>query len=110
MWFELFHVSIGWLKCEFCTDLLFNDKYLLKVLAVALPHEFEYTEELEPESTTTTSLSKQQLQLLKEEQNYELKLFSGLKGFFKTRDLDLTEVLKSIRAKKLASRLFDYET
>lgn len=68
MWFELFHVSNGWPKFEFSTDLFFNDKYLLTLLAVALPKEFEYVDEVEYAAASgSLSHTKQQLHKLKDE-------------------------------------------
>ena len=39
-WFELFHVSNKCENYEFTSDTLFDDMYLLQVLAFGIPNEF----------------------------------------------------------------------
>jgi hypothetical protein len=73
-----------------------------------IPNDFEPLDETEliPNSS---ALSQTQLQK-KQETNIEMKLFTALKLFFKERELDLTEVLKQLRIKKQANKLFDYQS
>ncbi|CDW81842.1 UNKNOWN [Stylonychia lemnae] len=107
-WFETYHVAIGWMKYDFCKDLLFSDSYLLKILSISIPNEFEPFDE-EEEIPNLQALSYQQ-QHKKIETAIEMKLFTALKVFFKTRELDLTEVLKQIRIKKQANKAYDYQS
>lgn len=79
--------------------MLFTDKYLLKILSVAIPNDFEPIDEGELLPKNTSALSQTQIEK-KQEANAEMKLFTALKLFFKERELDLTEVLKKIRLKK----------
>ena len=44
-WFELYHVSLEWPAYEFATDLLFSDNYLLKILSIGIPNDFETIED-----------------------------------------------------------------
>jgi hypothetical protein len=55
-WFETYHVAMGWMKYDFCKDLLFSDLYLLKILAMANPNEFEPFDE-EEEIPNSAALS-----------------------------------------------------
>lgn len=46
------------MKYEYGTDLLFSDKYLLKILSIAIPNDFEpiYEEELIPNASALGAL------------------------------------------------------
>jgi hypothetical protein len=92
-WFELFHVAHQWPRYEFCTDLLFSDKYLLRVLATGIPNDFELINDEDLLPPNASALSNQQIEN-KIAQTIEIKLFTSLKVMFKARELDLTEVLK----------------
>jgi hypothetical protein len=45
MWFEFFHLANGWPKCEFSTELLFSDRYLLQILSIGIPSDFDPIDE-----------------------------------------------------------------
>jgi len=106
-WFEAFHISKGWSRYEFTSDILFSDEYLLQLLSSAIPGDFT---PLDDEMTipNASALSKAQLES-KINANIEIKLFTALKLFFKERDLDLTEVLKQIRIKKQSNKLLEFK-
>ena len=40
IWFEQLHIANRWPKYEFSSETLFDEKYLMTLLAVTIPQEF----------------------------------------------------------------------
>ena len=92
---------------QFRRDLLFNDNYLSHILSLGIPSNFDPSDEsLFFEEQDDSNLN--QIKARKNDSINELKLFSSLKEFYKERNLNITDVLKSIRVKKQASKRLDF--
>lgn len=104
LWFQDLHGKVfddsqGQFRGSFQDSFLFEDDYLLQVLACCLPEEFEIGASLR-RSSTAGSEDRRPGYHRRTQSTIELSLFNQLKVFYNRRNYDLAEVLKAIRNKK----------
>ena len=101
--FEKFHDSHPELKAiaVFTREEFFKEMYMIEVLAIGLPEEFQPASEMEVQclsarsgrSSNATMTQNQDQQTL----HLELQMLSNIKSFYKERNIDISDMIDLIK-------------